>query len=209
MLDGCTIDSSYGSIRTRPASISARMSLSERSTPRGYARRAERPQPDVSARLVPVAYCLSVTAPAVLPLQPRPLRLPLLPLLPLLIADGHHAPEPRTTRAPKQPPGAEPLGLLHRERSGAEHVPIGTTDDGALHQVQESLPQEPRLAAAHLTTKATVRDQRDGPPGGTPVPPGPSFAPPPYAPTPFPRSRIPSLKRPQAPRRNRRRPDMR
>ncbi|GGW54943.1 hypothetical protein GCM10010350_44310 [Streptomyces galilaeus] len=68
----------------------------------------------------------------------------------------HRTAEPGTARAPDEPSGAEPLGLLHRERSGAEHVPIGTTDDGALHQVLESLPQEPRPAAARRTTKGHI-----------------------------------------------------
>ena len=47
------MDSSYGSIRTRPESISARMSLSERSTHRGYAERAGRPQSLPPARAAP------------------------------------------------------------------------------------------------------------------------------------------------------------
>src|SRR5689334_8959893 len=94
-----------------------------------------------------------------------------VPLM-LLEADRHHTAEPGAAWTPDKPVGAEPIGLLHRERSGAEHVPIGTADDGALHQVQESLPQEPRRATAHLTTKATLRDQRNDPPGGTPAPPG-------------------------------------
>src|SRR3954452_17192712 len=164
------MESSNGSIRTRPASISARMSLSERSTSRGYARRAERPPSDGPARL-------------------------LTDLSVLLQSHRNDAPKPRTARTADKPSGTEALGLLHRERSGAEHVPIGTTDDGALHQVQESLPQEPRRATAHLTTNATLRDERDGPPGGTPVPPGPSSTSPPYAPTPAARSPVPPLKR--------------
>ena len=71
----------------------------------------------------------------------------------LLKADRHHTAEPGTPWTPDEPAGAEPLGLLHRERSGAEHVPVGTTDDGALHQVHESLPQEPRLTddESHIT----------------------------------------------------------
>ncbi|GGZ12956.1 hypothetical protein GCM10010365_35890 [Streptomyces poonensis] len=68
---------------------------------------------------------------------------------------GHRAAQPGTPRTADQPSGAEALGLLHRERSGAEHVPIGTADDGAFHQVLESLPQEPRLSV-DLTTKAHI-----------------------------------------------------
>src|SRR3954452_24624118 len=105
---------------TRPASISARMSLSERSTPRGYARGTDRRQP--RRGVVPC------------PTVPLPLA--------LLEADRHHTAEPGTPWTSHEPAGAEPLGLLHRERTGAEHVPIGTADDGALHQVPESLPQE-------------------------------------------------------------------
>lgn len=53
MLEGCTIDSSNGSMRTRPLSISARMSLSERSTSRGYAERAGHPQSERHPRARP------------------------------------------------------------------------------------------------------------------------------------------------------------
>jgi hypothetical protein len=57
-------------------------------------------------------------------------------VLPLLLeSDGYDAAKPGTPWTPDEPTGAEPLGLLHRERSGAEYVPIGTTDDGAFHQV--------------------------------------------------------------------------
>ncbi|WP_194236336.1 hypothetical protein [Streptomyces acidicola] len=66
--------------------------------------------------------------------------------LSLLKRHRHDTAKPGTPRTADQPAGAESLGLLHRERSGAEHVPIGTADDGAFHQVQESLPQEPRRA---------------------------------------------------------------
>jgi hypothetical protein len=48
-----------------------------------------------------------------------------------------------TLRAADEPAGAKPLGLLHRERSGTEHVPFGTADDGALQQVLKSLSDEP------------------------------------------------------------------
>src|ERR671929_1418607 len=99
MLDGCTIASSYGSITTRPASISARMSLSERSTPRGYARRADGPQSCRATRLTSACYR-------------RP--------LPLLETDRHDTAQPGTAWTPHQPAGAETLGLLHRERSGTE-----------------------------------------------------------------------------------------
>src|SRR5690606_9918970 len=66
--------------------------------------------------------------------------------LPLLQRHRHDTAEPRTARTAQKPTGAEPLGLLHRKRGGGEHVPIGTADDGALHQVPESLPQEARPA---------------------------------------------------------------
>ena len=155
----------------------------------------------------------------VLPVRPlRSLPLPVrprwsLPLLrPLLLPEAHRhgAAEPRAARTPDEPSGPEPLGLLHRERSGGEHVPLGTAeDDGALQQVLESLPQEPRPAATRLTTKATLRDQRDDPPGGTPAPPDPSPSPPPYAPTPAPRSPVTPLKRHQAPGPEHLGPDMR
>jgi hypothetical protein len=71
----------------------------------------------------------------------------------------HHAAEPRATRTPDQPAWAEPLGLLHRERSGAEHVPFGTTDDGALDQVLR-VPS-PRAVAGHC------RDRQGKPHYGT------------------------------------------
>ncbi|CAM5577349.1 hypothetical protein SVIOM342S_02092 [Streptomyces violaceorubidus] len=46
-----------------------------------------------------------------------------------------------------RPAGAESIGLLHRERGGGEHVPIGTADDGALHQVLQ-VPS-PRAASGY------------------------------------------------------------
>jgi hypothetical protein len=58
MLDGCTIDSSYGSILTRPASISARMSLSERSTRPPYV-----PQPPPTMRYSSDATSTTRTSP--------------------------------------------------------------------------------------------------------------------------------------------------
>ena len=66
------------------------------------------------------------------PTTAGPVRLP-LPLL--LQGDRYDAAEPGTPGAPHEPTGTEPLGLLHRERSGAEDVPIRTADDGAFHQV--------------------------------------------------------------------------
>src|SRR6266545_1246501 len=72
-------------------------------------------------------YCYSVTAVAGATAVPS--------LLLLLQGHRHHTAEPGTAWTPDEPTGAEPLGLLHRERSGTEHVPLGTTDDGALHQV--------------------------------------------------------------------------
>src|SRR4051812_46820747 len=134
------------------------MSLSERSTSRGYARRADRPQSD-AARL---RYCLCMSTatgyrsrqrfPSALVFAACLRRLSSAPaatasgccLRPLpLVLQGHrhHTAEPGTPWTPEEPTGAEPLGLLHRERSCTEDVPIGTSDDGALHQVLESLPQ--------------------------------------------------------------------
>lgn len=78
----------------------------------------------------------------------------------------HGMPQPGTLRAADQPGGAEPPRLLHRERSGTEHVPLGTADDGALHQVLGFPSPEPRTDFR----KATLRDQRDALPGASPPP---------------------------------------
>lgn len=86
-----------------------------------------------------------------------------LPLRPL---HGHCMPQPGTPRTANKPARSQSVGpeLLHRERSGAEHVPFGTADDGALHRV---LSPSPRAVLAGDRT-ATLRDERAPPEGGTP-----------------------------------------
>lgn len=60
-------------------------------------------------------------------------------LLPLLQPHRHGMPQPRTARAPEEPPGPDPVGpeLLQRERGSTEDVPFGTADDGAFHRIHQ------------------------------------------------------------------------
>src|SRR4051812_14358600 len=83
-------------------------------------------------------------------------------------------PQPSTARAAQQPSGAEPVGGLHGERSGAEHMALRTTYDGALHQVP--LPTA-------WTTKATLGDELGALPRGPPPPNRPPQLPPPAPPS--------------------------
>lgn len=179
-------------MRTRPASISARMSLSERSTqtrirarPTPLARRGPGPpsgKPDPRPLLVTSArrFCSLLCSPCRSSCVP-----PLYRSLPLCVPDGHRVPQPSTARAAQQPSGTEPVGGLHRERSGAEHVALGTTYDGALHQVP--LPTA-------WTTKATLGDELGALTGGTPMPNRT-----PQLPHPAPASHPPSHPRPAPP----------
>jgi hypothetical protein len=59
----------------------------------------------------------------------------------------------------------------------------------------ESFPRSRRRSLSRPTRNFTLRDEKGDPPGGTPIPPSPSSAPPPYAPTPAPRSRVAPRKR--------------
>lgn len=162
-------------MHTRPALISARMSLSERSTQTRIrarttptARRGPGP-PGGPGPFLSSSSCYfnsyspgsaRTTRPA-LPGGPALLRCRLLRRLPLGVPDGHRLPQPSTARAPQKPSRTEPLGGLHGERSGAEHVALGTTYDGALHQVP--LPTA-------WTTKATLGDELGATTRGTPSP---------------------------------------
>lgn len=113
------------------------------------------------------------------PPLPRGCRLPLGRPLRLHRDD---AAKPRTTRTPDEPPGPDPIGaeLLHRERSGTEDVPLGTADDGALHQVH----RVPSPTKCGRTT--TLGDERDAPASGAPT----ALRTQRYASTPVRRSRI-------------------
>jgi hypothetical protein len=52
-------------------------------------------------------------------------------------------PQPGTLRTPQQPPRPQPVSpqMLHRKRGRAEHVPLRTTNNGALHEVPSPTPR--------------------------------------------------------------------
>ena len=143
-----------GSMRTRPESISARMSLSERSTPRGYARRAAPPQSDDPRACAPRATCV---CPGALPtaltgwLNPerpaaatgptaryRPSAYRLLhrlaPAAPSATGTACRSRAHRGHRISRPGPIRSAPSCCIGNEVGAEDVPFGTTDNGALHR---------------------------------------------------------------------------